>query len=117
MSAAAGSVLAREAEDFLLWLGVERGRSPATLAAYRRDLRQFTDWLADRDVTIADAAESDIIAYLRHRQGHGLAPSTVARSMVSVRSMFRFLGPKKSAPTIPPAMSSSPRSLGGSRRP
>ena len=28
-----------EAEEFLTWLAVERGRSANTLAAYRRDLR------------------------------------------------------------------------------
>jgi integrase/recombinase XerD len=80
-----------QAEDFLLWLGVERGRSSATLSAYRRDLAVFCAWLTERGGTVAGADEADIIAYLRARQKAGLASSTVTRSMVAVRSLFRFL--------------------------
>lgn len=83
--------LPADAEDFLVWLAVERGRRPATLSAYRRDLERFVEWLADRGATILDATEADVVAYLRHRQGEGMSPATVARSMVSVRAMFRFL--------------------------
>ncbi|MBA2624220.1 MAG: site-specific integrase, partial [Acidimicrobiia bacterium] len=34
-----------EVEELLSWLSAERGRSPATLAAYRRDLRAYWRWL------------------------------------------------------------------------
>ena len=33
--------LPRPAEEFLSWLEVERGRSPRTLASYRRDLASY----------------------------------------------------------------------------
>ena len=39
-----------EVEEFLTWLAAERGRSPNTLAAYRRDLRAYTAWLDERGV-------------------------------------------------------------------
>ncbi len=83
--------LTAHAEDFLLWLSVERGRSAATLAAYRRDLRSFVDWLAEYGSDLDTADDKAILDYLHHRQAIGLAPSTVARSMVSVRSLFRFM--------------------------
>ena len=86
-----GEALPAQAEDFLLWLGVERGRSTATLAAYRRDLGAFCGWLEENNGTLLSAREEAIVTYLRHRQSLGLAPATVARSMVSVRSLFRFL--------------------------
>ncbi|MGD0749620.1 MAG: site-specific integrase, partial [Acidimicrobiales bacterium] len=35
------TALPRDAEEFLSWLEVERGRSPRTLAAYRRDLAAY----------------------------------------------------------------------------
>lgn len=80
-----------EAEEFLLWLRVEKGRSAATVEAYRRDLGVFAEWSIERGITVLDADEDDIIAFLRHRQGGGLADSTIARSMVSVRSLFKFM--------------------------
>ncbi len=36
-----GPDLPLEAEDFLTWLRVEKGRSAGTLAAYRADLRAY----------------------------------------------------------------------------
>ena len=38
--------LPRDAEEYLSWLEVERGRSPRTLAAYRRDLAAYQEGLA-----------------------------------------------------------------------
>ena len=80
-----------EVEDFLLWMRVERGRRPATLDAYRRDLRTHLEWLGARDATIHTADEDTIVAYLQDRQAAGLARSTVARGMVAVRSLYQFL--------------------------
>lgn len=103
-----------EVEDFLLWLRVERGRSPATLAAYRRDLVAHVSWLEGRDLTPASASEDDLVAFLRHRQGEGLAPATVARSMVSVRSLYRFMaaeGLRVDDPSVEVEMPKVPRGL------
>ena len=36
------------AERFLAWLQIEQGRSAKTIEAYRRDLRDYDDWLAAR---------------------------------------------------------------------
>ncbi|MGI9622356.1 MAG: site-specific integrase, partial [Acidimicrobiales bacterium] len=80
-----------EAEEFLLWLSVERGRSPATLDAYRRDLGGFVAYLDRDDLNLSSVNEQALVDYLRSRQNEGLAPSTVTRSMVAVRSLFRFM--------------------------
>ena len=84
--------LPEEVEEFLLWLRVERGRSPATVSAYRRDLATFVEWLADeRSGDVLSCTEDDLVAFLRARQGAGLATSTITRGMVAVRSLFKFL--------------------------
>jgi integrase/recombinase XerD len=80
-----------EAEDLLLWLSAERGRAPTTLQAYRRDLRSYAAWLATRGLAVVDVAEEDVIAYIGVLRERGLAPASVARSMVAVRSLHRFL--------------------------
>jgi len=80
-----------EAEEFLSWLRVEKGRSANTLAAYRSDLRRYFDWLAKRDRPLTEVQESDIADHVGWLRGTGRAPSSVKRAMVSVRSLHRFL--------------------------
>lgn len=78
-------------EEFLTWLAAERGRSANTLAAYRRDLRAYARWLGDRGVAVGGADEADITAYVAALRAAGRAPSSVARALVAVRSLHRFL--------------------------
>lgn len=76
----------------LSWLAVERGRRLNTLAAYRRDLSAFEQWLAARGVAgPAEAGTALIAEYISHLRQRGLAPASVARAMVAVRSLYRFM--------------------------
>ncbi len=92
-----------EAEDLLLWLAAERGRSPSTLAAYRRDLRSYAAWLAQRHQVILDVAEPDVIAYIEELRSRDLAPASIARSLVPVRAVHRFLTAEGRVPVDPAA--------------
>jgi integrase/recombinase XerD len=79
-----------EVEEFLTWLGVERGRSPNTLVAYRRDLQAYVSWLRGRHLDLDDVAEGDITDYVGHLRRSGKAASSVARAVVAVRAFHRF---------------------------
>jgi integrase/recombinase XerD len=81
----------REVEAFLAWLSAERGRSPNTLAAYRRDLLFFSSWLSDRGCTVANAGPLDVDAFAGFQKSRGSAPASTARSMTAVRTLYRFL--------------------------
>ena len=84
--------LGLQAEELLSWLAVEKGRRPNTLAAYRRDLVGDEFWLRDRASTYRGASRRPQVArYIAHLRESGLAPASVARSMVAVRSLHRFL--------------------------
>jgi integrase/recombinase XerD len=74
--------------EFLSWLQVERGRSANTLAAYRRDLTAYCSWLARPP---RDASEVDLERYVGELRASGRASSSIARAMVAVRTMHRFL--------------------------
>jgi integrase/recombinase XerD len=82
-------VLPLEAEEHLAWLAAERGRSANTIAAYRRDLRAYVEWLGAR--SLADVEARDIEAYVGHLRGDGKAPASIKRAIVAVRSLHRFL--------------------------
>lgn len=83
--------LALPAEDYLMWLATERGRSPNTLSSYRRDLRAFEAFLADRSVDLLAAVTGDLTAYVGLLRSEGKAPASVTRAAVAIRSMYRFL--------------------------
>jgi integrase/recombinase XerD len=87
----AGDRLDDALEDFLIWLAVEKGRSPNTLSAYRRDLHRYADHLARRSSTPLTAIDDDVIAFVHVLTGEGLAPSSSTRTLVAVRGMHRFL--------------------------
>jgi integrase/recombinase XerD len=84
-------VVPREVEDLLTWLAAERCRSPRTIEAYRRDLRRYTAWLREHGRTALDATEDDVVAFVGALGADGLAPASVARTAVAVRSLHRFL--------------------------
>jgi len=82
--------LPRAAEEYLSWLQVERGRSVRTLDAYRRDLAAYEETVRVRSGGDIDAASAgDVAAHLAAlRRSH--SPSSVARSLSSIRGFHRF---------------------------
>ena len=102
------------AEEFLAWLGVERGRSPRTVEAYRRDLLRYRGHLAARGRSLDDIEETDVVAFVRALQRDGLAAASVTRLLVSVRGLHRFLvaeGHRADDPTVDVEIPSVPRGL------
>lgn len=81
-----------QADDFLGYMTVERGASPNTIAAYRRDLVTYADFLLDRGVTAPDAVRrEDVTAFVAFLQASGLAPASVERKAAAVKSFHKFL--------------------------
>ena len=109
-----GAGLDARAEEFLAWLAVERGRSPRTIEAYRRDLLRYSRHLAARGCSLDDAAATDVVAFVRSAQSDGLAAASVTRMLVSVRGLHRFLeaeGHRGDDPTADVEIPSLPRGL------
>ena len=102
------------AQEFLAWLSVERGRSPRTVEAYRRDLLRYSGHLTARGCSLDAAADTDVIAFLRALRGDGLAAASVTRMLVSVRGLHRFLAAeahRADDPTADVELPSLPRGL------
>jgi integrase/recombinase XerD len=85
------ALLPLDAEEFLVWLASERGRSPNTLAAYRRDLRAYCAWLRGRALDLSTVAATDIEGFVAERRAAGAAPASVARALATIRMLHRFL--------------------------
>lgn len=88
--------LDRALRDYLAHLGVERGLSANTVAAYRRDLERYVSYLVETgSADLSRVAEADVTGFVEAvRQGSDggrqLSPSSTARSLAAVRGWHRF---------------------------
>ena len=105
---AAKAQLSRDAEEFLSYLTVERGRAPASISAYRRDLVAYEHFLADRGVTLLEADVGLIEAYVALLSETRRASST-ARALAAVRGLHRFCVDERGARVDPTEGVSTPR--------
>lgn len=89
VAAGQGAAAPELAERFLDYVRHERGLAANTQAAYRRDLRDFTAWLAGRPpaaLTVRDLG--DYFAALAKK---GLARASVARQAATLKTFYSFL--------------------------
>ncbi len=85
-------LLREDIEAFCHYLATECGLAANTVAAYRRDLNRFHQWVAtETDGDYENFSVSDLAGYLNYLARQRLAPATVARHVVSLRMFFRFL--------------------------
>ena len=98
--------LSVDLDRYLRHLAIERGRSPHTLAAYRRDLTRFLDALLLAGVATPSAITPDLVTAFSRSLREGpepLAASSVARMLSSVRGFTRFLVDEGRLPADPAA--------------
>jgi integrase/recombinase XerD len=76
---------------YLDMLTAERGAGQNTLAAYGRDLEDFSSYLKNARRSIANASTDDLRRYLAGLSRQGLRVTTVARRLSAVRQLYRFL--------------------------
>jgi integrase/recombinase XerD len=98
-----------DVEEHLTWLAAEKGRSANTLRAYRRDLQGYWAWLTERGQGLDDVRGDDLDAYVGELRARGLAPASVKRALVAVRSLHRFRAEEGLGATDPGAEVETPR--------
>ena len=88
-AAAAPGATSLLVDRFLEYIRHERALSANTQAAYRRDLRDFTGWLAGRPaVSLSVRDLGDYFVWLSRK---GLARASVARQAATLRTFYAFL--------------------------
>lgn len=89
--------LRRATTDWSAFLAHERGYSPATLASYERDLRQFLGFLKHElghTPCLGDLARIDIKTvrrFLAARRRQGTASRSLSRTISALRTFYRWL--------------------------
>jgi integrase/recombinase XerD len=81
----------RLAGRFLEMMVAERGAAKNSVAAYRRDLADYTSFLQARGTALERTESEDIRAYLRKLDDLGLARTSVQRKLSAIRQFHLFL--------------------------
>ena len=82
--------MAHWVQAFIEAQAAELDASDNTQLAYARDLGKFADWLASRQLHFQDVSRDTIESYLIDCEAEGLAQSTRARRLSSIKQLFRF---------------------------
>ena len=97
-------------EQFLSYLQLERGVSPTTLSSYRQDLGIFERFLIRHGLTdLSGLKPLDIREFLQWLRDTQRGPSTIARKLAVVRSLFKFLEGQRWVSHNPTAFIETPR--------
>jgi len=100
-----------ECRQFLDFLGDERGLSPRTIAAYRRDLERFSADLKEQGVSGPESAtEHTVRQFIARLHRQGLGARSIQRLLSAIRSFYRWLMREALAGHNPAAQVRAPRS-------
>src|SRR5580692_10617709 len=94
---------------FLDMLAAEQGAGNNTLDAYRRDLTDFSGFLAAQGHAFAGAETQVLRDYLADLDIRGFKSSSVARRLSAMRHLFRFLLNERIRSDDPAAILSGPK--------
>ena len=99
----------RQLKYFFDFLENEKKLSDNTLQSYRRDLKQFKRYLESYEIHYNRVKEEDIKDYIKEMQEQGKKPSSISRSIASIRSFYQFVLRRKKVKQDPTANVQSPK--------
>lgn len=98
---------------FLGYLDVEKGYSPATIAAYGNDLEHFQSWLEQRTQNTIDQPEhitrENIHGFMAWMHAQGTKKTSIGRRLSTLRSFFTYLAKQKRVSSNPVAGIKNPK--------
>lgn len=92
MTGCANINITTQLNSFFVYLKDSKKASANTIQAYTRDLEKFIDYASANNISDFKSVDSDIIAdFKTNLTSKGLSPSSVSRTLSSMRSLFKFL--------------------------
>ena len=91
-------------EMFLAHLELEKGYSPATVAAYGKDVLQFEGVLSRQGHSLAapeQITKRHVQSFLADLHRQGMSKTSMGRKLSSLRSFFRFCARMRMVPSLP----------------
>lgn len=79
-------------DDFLAYIGSEKGLSPNTIEAYSRDTRSFVKFITNNGISVlSDVQKSHIVSFLSALKDKKYASASICRTLIAIKVFFRFL--------------------------
>lgn len=76
---------------FLHYLRIEKGLAPLSIAAYRTDVLQFSEFLQKHKRTLFSARRIDVRDFLQQLFSHQVDGRSVGRKLSALRHLYRYL--------------------------
>jgi integrase/recombinase XerD len=93
--------------EFSEYLRIEKRHSPHTVEGYCRDLRRLSKAFSETEASSLSTAQ--IRSFLLLLRDEGLSPSSIARSLSSIKSFYRYLCEDKQLNVNPAEILETPR--------
>jgi integrase/recombinase XerD len=81
----------KAAQSFIDHLQIERALSPNSVAAYRRDLQKFSNFLKVNKLDFQVITEDDFIGFEIHQKTSGLSLASINRSTSALKTFYKYL--------------------------
>ena len=94
---------------FFGFLENEKKVSANTLQSYKRDLKQFEQYLETSEEEYKEMTDEGIKDYIKHMQEEGKKPSTISRGLASIRSFYQYEAKNKKVEKDPTEGIQSPK--------
>ncbi|MDO8748893.1 MAG: site-specific tyrosine recombinase XerD [Candidatus Omnitrophota bacterium] len=97
-------------ENFLNYLSVERSLSKNTILSYRRDLEKYIHYLKNSNInSLSQTARKNISDFMFGLKDGGLSAVSIARNLVAIKVLYRFLVRERILTTDPSSLLDSPK--------
>jgi integrase/recombinase XerD len=76
---------------YLDYLSLERGLANMSLESYKSDIEKFRHYLEEHKLAPDKLRQTDLTGFLEYLRKSGMAPSSIARNLSSLKGFYRFL--------------------------
>jgi|SRR5690625_4301984 len=85
-------MIERHVDEYITFLKIEKGLSPASLSSYKQDLKHYLMFLDEQGVTSLEEVDTDmLIGFIKYMTGKGLSSKTISRTQSTLRNFHQFL--------------------------
>lgn len=99
----------RYIDQFITYLSQEKKMARNSLEAYKRDVMEFETVISDKNVSLEEASNTEVVAYLLKLKNDGKSAATVNRKIASLRSFYQYLYAQNLVKTNPTLNIKSPK--------
>ena len=80
----------KQLKQFFKFFEINKKASNNTVQSYKRDLKQFEQYLIEHDIKYNKVKEQDIKDYINYLVEQNKKPSTISRTIASIRAFYQY---------------------------